>query len=73
MVASTRAGRYVQQFLQPIINVPAVSRELAVAFNTAKRMVTQLESLGILKETTGSQRNTRFQYTPYLKLFQDDR
>lgn len=58
-------------FRRPIINVPVVSRELAIAFNTATRLVHQLESLGMLEEMTGSQRNKRYQYAPYLAIFLD--
>ena len=59
-------------FRRPIINVLVVSRELNIAFNTATRAVNQLESLEMLEEMTGSQRNRRYQYAPYLKLFLDD-
>jgi Fic family protein len=71
--SSANASRLLDLlFRRPIINAPVVSRELAIAFNTATRLVNQLESLGMLVEMTGSQRNKRYQYAPYLKLFLDD-
>lgn len=56
-------------FHRPILNVGLVRDELNVAFQTANVMVEQLEKLGLLRETTGAQRNRRYAYTPYLEIF----
>jgi hypothetical protein len=37
---------------------------------TADKLLKQFEELGIVKETTGGQRNRRYEYAPYLALFE---
>ncbi|MCU0870835.1 MAG: Fic family protein [Pirellulaceae bacterium] len=56
-------------FEQPIVSVRMVERKLDCAYVTASRLVDQFASLGLLKETTGQQRNRRYRYEPYLALF----
>ena len=51
------------------MNVKLVKEHLKVAFVTTSKLVEQFEGLGVLKETTGGQRNRRFSYAPYLGLF----
>ena len=58
-------------FRRPLVNVNLVAQELGVVFATANRLVEQLERAGLLKETTGGQRNRRYRYAPYLALFAD--
>ena len=57
-------------YSQPIVNVAWVERELNVSKVTANRIVARLESLGILRETTGFSRNRRFRYDSYLHIFE---
>ena len=57
-------------YSQPIVNVAWVERELNVSKVTANRIVARLESLGILRETTGFSRNRRFRYDSYLRIFE---
>ena len=57
-------------YSQPIVNVAWVERELDVSKVTANRIVARLESLGILRETTGFARNRRFRYDSYLRIFE---
>jgi Fic family protein len=65
-----RAGQLLDLlFLRPIINVSFVEQELGISFNTASRVVQQLQSLQILEEATTSRRNRRFHYKQYLDLF----
>ncbi len=56
-------------FMQPIIYVPVAATRLECSYVTANRIIGQMEALGILRETTGGQRNRRFRYQPYLDLF----
>ncbi len=56
-------------FAQPLTTVSVVAESLGITFNTAKRLLGQLEALSLLDETTGGQRNRRYRYTPYLSLF----
>ena len=59
-------------FRRPIINIPVVRQELAISSPTATRLIAHFESWGLLTEMTGAQRNRRYQYMPYLKLFEDE-
>jgi transposase len=43
---------------------------LGISYVTANNVVKQFEELGLLKETTGGQRNRRYRYEPYLALFE---
>ncbi len=56
-------------FEYPIINIPFVQNKLQCNYNTANKIVKDLEELGCLKEITGYQRNRRYRYEPYLSLF----
>jgi Fic family protein len=55
----------------PVITVPFLSRELQLTFAGANNVVRRLEGLGIVTESTGFQRNRRFAYADYLRLFED--
>ena len=57
-------------FEQPIVNVRLVEEHVKCAFVTADKLVKQFEQLGIVKEVTGGQRNRRYEYSPYLALFE---
>lgn len=43
-----------------------------MSFVTANKLVERLESLDLLDEITGGQRNRVFRYTPYLANFAED-
>ena len=58
-------------FQSPLVNVNFMKERLDVAFRTANKLVDQFQSLGLLEETTGGQRNRRYRYTPYLALFEE--
>lgn len=57
-------------FEQPIITVRVVEKHLQSSYVTAGKLVDQLVELGLLRETTGYQRNRRYRYEPYLALFE---
>ncbi len=53
------------------MNVNLVQEILDVkAFTTANKLVERFETLGLLQEITGGQRNRIFRYTPYLRLLE---
>lgn len=56
-------------FDQPVINVNLVKGRLGISFGAANKLVGQFEQAGWLQEMTGYNRNRRYRYTPYLKLF----
>jgi Fic family protein len=72
MGASAGSGLHLLDYLyeQPIISVRLVEQHLKSSFVTANKLVEQFIKLGILKETTGRQRNRRYAYSPYLALFE---
>ncbi len=56
-------------YRQPIVNSAWVARELDVAKATANKLLTRMENAGILRETTGFQRNRLFRYDEYVDVF----
>ena len=52
----------------PVVTIPGSIRMLATTKPTATKAVGLLESLGILKETTGRKRDRAYKYAPYLDL-----
>jgi Fic family protein len=60
-------------FEQPLISVRLVGQHLQSSYVTASKLVDQFVELGLLRETTGWQRNRRYRYEPYLALFEPPR
>jgi len=52
---------------RPVITIPRVVKDLATTTPTAAKSVALLESLGILRETTGRKRDRSFAYATYLE------
>ena len=57
-------------FEQPIVTARLVEQRLGCAYMTADKLLKQFAELKIVKETTGGQRYRRFEYLPYLALFE---
>ena len=57
-------------FEQPLVSINTVQKRLGCGFPTAKKYVEQFAKDGILRETTGFQRNRLYRYDPYLSLFE---
>jgi Fic family protein len=57
-------------FEQPLITIRLVERHLHCSYVTASKLVDQFVQLGLLRETTGGQRNRLYRYEPYLALFE---
>lgn len=55
---------------QPLVTVRMIEAQLDCAYVTANKLVEQFAALGILRETTGGQRNRQYEYAPYLALFE---
>ncbi len=72
VLGNTTNGLHLLDFLfrRPLVTVRMVEEELNSSYVTANKLVTQFEELGLLNETTGFQRNRRYRYEPYLRLFE---
>jgi Fic family protein len=57
-------------FGQPIVTARSIEGKLKVAFATANGILARFEELGILREMTGSRRNRRWTFQPYVDLFE---
>lgn len=57
-------------FEQPLVSVAHVEERLQCSFVTANKLILQFEELGLVRETTGWQRNRRYRYDAYLALFE---
>lgn len=66
------SGLHLLDYLyeKPMINIRMVERRLKISFVTANKLVEELIKLDILKEITGGQRNRRYEYSPYVALFE---
>lgn len=58
-----------QLYFRPIVNVNTVMQITELSFARANGLVSQLQGLGLLRETTGRRRNRVFSYEPYMALF----
>ena len=56
-------------FEQPIQTAAGLAEKLAVSYPTANGLLSRLQELQILEESTGFRRNRKFAYEPYLRLF----
>jgi hypothetical protein len=48
-----------------------VEKALGCAYATAKNTISELESLNLLRETTGFKRNKRYEYAPYMSFWRE--
>lgn len=70
---SALAGRLLDfLFERPVITVRATEEQLGCSYVTASTVIDQLESAGLLRETTGQKRNRLYRYEPYLALFEQE-
>ena len=56
-------------FQQPLVSVRMAENRLGCSYATAAAIVSQLEDAGLVRESTGHQRNRIFRYEPYVQLF----
>jgi Fic family protein len=60
-------------FKRPIVSVNEVRELTGTTYPAANQLVDRFARLGIVAEITGQVRNRRFQYAPYIRLFDDER
>jgi Fic family protein len=66
--ASVIAARLLEELpVHPVITIPGVVKLLETTKPTAGKAVQLLESIGVLAETSGKQRDRTFAYTAYLE------
>ena len=70
-----RAPRHPKRLLdllvvKPVIDIPQVANDLDVTQRTAGLLVSKLEELNLLVETTNQKRGRRYAYAPLLELLQ---
>ncbi len=58
-------------FGHPLTDIQTGQKQLGVSYNTASAVIGRLEKAGLLKETTGKQRNRIFRFGAYLDLFEE--
>ena len=58
-----------QMFKTPTFSIGRAKEVMGCAYGTANSIVEKLIELGILREITGQERNRRYQYDPYVRLF----
>jgi len=61
-----------RMFATPTFSVGDAKEAMESAFGTANSVVEKLEGLGLLREITGQERNRRYQYEPYVRLFDSE-
>ncbi len=72
--ASGKALQLLERlYFRPIVSVPTVMEITGLSFANANSLARQLETVGLLRETTGRKRNRRFSYRQYLDLFQEQK
>jgi Fic family protein len=59
-----------QLFEVPTFSINTAKDIMGCAFATASSIVEQMQSLGLVREITGNDRNRVYQYQPYVELFQ---
>jgi len=59
-------------YQKPIVNMTDVGRELKLAKATVSSLIKDFEEKGILKETTGYERNKYYAFTRYLDAYNKD-
>ncbi len=55
-------------FKKPLVTVKSVSRELSLSAPAARKSITNMEKLGILKEVSGKRRDREYLYQQYFNI-----
>jgi Fic family protein len=71
--ASNALRLHDRMFEKPTLSVAEAKDFMGCAFGTANTIIERLEELGLVREITGQERNRRYQYEPYVRLFDPDK
>jgi len=55
-------------YSKPYVSVTEIAKEFGISYQSASKLVSQLEGAGILKETTGKKRGRRYLYADYINI-----
>ncbi len=58
-------------FGHPLTDIQTAQKHLSVSYNTTASAIAKLESVNLVRETTGKQRNRVFRFAGYLELFEE--
>ena len=58
-------------FGHPLTDIQTAQKHLNVSYNTSASAIAKLESVNLVRETTGKQRNRVFRFAGYLELFEE--
>ena len=58
-------------FGHPLTDIQTAQKYLSVSYNTSASAIAKLESVNLVRETTGKQRNRVFRFAGYLALFEE--
>ena len=58
-------------FGHPLTDIQTAQKHLNVSYNTSASAIAKLESVNLVRETTGKQRNRVFRFAGYLALFEE--
>lgn len=58
--------------IKPVISAPAAADELNLTAPTIRSAIDNLQKIGLVRETTGKQRDRLFVYSRYLDILQED-
>ncbi|MEO7145241.1 MAG: Fic family protein, partial [Bryobacteraceae bacterium] len=61
-----RVHQYMQR--KPILSIPATAAQLSISAPTIAKAIHHMHELGMIRETTGKQRDRRFIYDRYLAI-----
>jgi len=67
--ASNALRLHDRMFEKPTFSVGEAKQIIGCSFGTANSIVEKLEELELVREITGQDRNRRYQYEPYVRLF----
>lgn len=70
--AGARSVRMLRVLMrQPVKRVKDVEKELSINYQTANRLIAELENLGILRQSSKGRRNRKFIYQDYINIISE--
>lgn len=64
-------GLLEELFYKPYVSIKEVARSFSISYQAASNLVSQMESIGILKEVTGRKRDKKYIYADYMVILSE--